>query len=708
MIALGALYGLVTVWSQPFTSAVLGVVVAMIASIAVNEPTPGRRAGSIALLVPAAAATASLAAALSPHQVVADAVFVVVAVGAVFLRLLGPRGMAMGMIGFIAYFLALFLQVTVAQLPVVIVSAAVGALVAFAVGVLLRPRHPDRDLLRMVAALGVRAGSVLDALSKELDGASTGSRPGRRLSNDVAASGETALMVEQRLDSTEEPLLEGVDNDALSIRIFDFQLDVERLAAVGVQACATDLPAPTRKEIAATLKDVGAALQEGTGARSAARTYQVASDLTAGIRRDGRGLPDEELGRLLRVLQNTVTGWSQIVDPQPDDAAGPPGAPTPDGPTDGANTEDENTADAHAEEEDDEGGDDDSSAGRRSDTARQAVQVGLAAALAIVAGELISSTRWYWSAIAAFVVFTGTSTRGEILSKGWQRVIGTLVGVGVGVVVATLVGGNTVAALLLIVVSLFLGIYLMRLSSGWMMFFITIMLALLYGLLGQFSVGLLLTRLEETAAGAGIGVLVSFLVLPSSTRGAVRSGAANFLTDLGGLLDHLGTTLVGERSAGAGAQGEAGALRESFDAMKSTAEPLTSGLAGLDNRSGYQRVLQILGACEHHARTLARLADTAAGAAAAPDLCSPLLTAVHSVRDNVDALAGAVDQNRTEATMHPADDALDALDLAIDRWAEHHHDDLSAVSRHVRAIDRAVCRLATDRGASTQPLRNGR
>ncbi|SDX50259.1 Uncharacterized membrane protein YccC [Modestobacter sp. DSM 44400] len=696
LVALGLLYGLVTVWGQPVTSAVLGVLVAMIASIAVNEPTPNRRAATIALLVPCAAASAGLATELSPWPVIADVGFVAVSIGAVFLRLLGPRGLAMGMIGFIAYFLALFVQVTVGQLPVAIVSAAVGALVSVGVGFLLRPRHPDRDLRRMLSALGVRAGSVLEALSRECDGSTAESRRAGRLQSRLAGCGETARLVEQRLDSAEERLLEGIDNDELSVRVFDLQLSVEHLVTVAAHVRVAELPAHIREAIVAALDRAGGVLQEGTGARSAARVGVLAAASSAGAPRVRGGQSVEQVDRLVCALQVTVTGWLQVMDPRPADAAAHHDDSIPDGPVDrveGGATGDGDT------------GDDDLPPGRWADTARQAVQVGLAAALAIAVGELISSTRWFWAAIAAFVVFTGASTRGETLSKGWQRVLGTLAGVGAGVVVAALVGGNTVAALVLIVLSVFLGFYLMRISSGWMIFFITAMLALLYGLLGQFSVELLLVRLEETAAGAAIGVLVSFLVFPSSTRGAVRRGAGEFLTDLGELLEHLTTTLTGQRTTGSSAQAEASALRESFDSLKSTAKPLTEGLAGLANRSGYRRTLRVLGACEHHARVLARVADTAAGSAAAdPDLCRALGSAVQGVRDNVDTVARAVDEGLAGVLVHPADAALDALDRNVDTARESDRHGLAAIGRQLRAIDQAVCGLATDRGARAQPL----
>ena len=51
---------------------------------------------------------------------------------------------------------------------------------------------------------------------------------------------------------------------------------------------------------------------------------------------------------------------------------------------------------------------------------RQALQAGVAVALSIVVGELVSPTRWYWATVAAFVVFAGTNSRGDVLSRGWR------------------------------------------------------------------------------------------------------------------------------------------------------------------------------------------------------------------------------------------------------------------------------------------------
>ena len=136
---------------------------------------------------------------------------------------------------------------------------------------------------------------------------------------------------------------------------------------------------------------------------------------------------------------------------------------------------------------------------------RQTVQVAVGAALAIVAGTLISGQRWYWALIAAFIVGISANSRGEAIIKGLQRVAGTLGGVMVGIALATLLSGHMVISAALALLFVFLAFYAFQSAYGTMIFFITLLLAVLYGMMGQFRPELLWLRLEETAAGTVIG-----------------------------------------------------------------------------------------------------------------------------------------------------------------------------------------------------------
>lgn len=670
--ALAVLAGLAALTGQPLTAALLGVVVAMISSVAVRDPTPAGQAVTVALLVPAAAAAVTLGAIFSDRFVAGDAVFVLIAVGAVLLRRLGPRGTAIGMVAFIAYFFALFLRATPAQLPALLISLAIGALLSLGLRQLLRPRHPDRELGRMIAALQVRAGAVTAVLADGLAAGRLDQAARRRLAHRLGGCGEAALMVQQRLDDGDEAVLGEAEDRELAVRVFDVQLGTEHLAAATVALLEEEPSAAAREPAGRTLRALADALATAPGRTPAEQAAAISAIALQPV--DGAG---ERGARFATVLGFVLDTWQRALVPSSED-----------------------DAPARRGEPPEVAGDAGAGAPPFRDTVRQAIQVGVASVVAIVVGELLSPSRWFWAVIAAFVVFTGTSTRGEILSKGWQRVLGTLAGVAAGVVVAALVGGQVLPSLALIVGCLFLGFYLMPVAYGFMIFFVTTMLALLYGLLGSFSIGLLVLRLEETAAGAAIGVAVAYLVLPASTRTAARAGARDFLGELDTLLQRVTTEVTGPGGGGA-APAESRAMRTAFDGFRNTARPLTHGLAGLPNRAGTRHAVGVLGACEHHARSLARVAGRHQGLASGDGLRPLVVAGAEAVRADVCALQGALADGapRGTAVVRPADGVLDRVDRAAGPLLDGDRGALRALTGHLRAIDAAVCGLAADLGA---------
>ena len=167
---------------------------------------------------------------------------------------------------------------------------------------------------------------------------------------------------------------------------------------------------------------------------------------------------------------------------------------------------------------------------------RQAVQVALAGALAIVLGRHLSETRYYWAVIAAFVAFGGTATRSETSHKALARVLGTSVGIAVGLGLGELTSGHTLLSVVVIVASMSCGFYVVNLTYAGMIFFVTIMVAQLYGVLHELSSSLLELRLKETALGALVGIIVGLVVLPTSTRDTLDAAERAFFDSVVELL----------------------------------------------------------------------------------------------------------------------------------------------------------------------------
>ena len=115
--------------------------------------------------------------------------------------------------------------------------------------------------------------------------------------------------------------------------------------------------------------------------------------------------------------------------------------------------------------------------------------------------------------------------------------MGTLAGLVAAVALAEWTAGHAFLVLGVIVLSMFFGFYLFRLSYAYFIFFLTIMLGQLYSILHEFSSGLLFLRLEETAIGAACGLVAALFIVPLSAHDAIRTVRYGFMEDLAAFLD---------------------------------------------------------------------------------------------------------------------------------------------------------------------------
>ncbi|MGW0394346.1 FUSC family protein [Streptomyces sp. NPDC003042] len=153
-------------------------------------------------------------------------------------------------------------------------------------------------------------------------------------------------------------------------------------------------------------------------------------------------------------------------------------------------------------------------------TTRQAFQATVACGFALAIGQALSEDRWYWAVGTAWWIFVNTASRGETLVRGFRRVLGTVLGIAAGLLIAVPLHGAPAPTAALVAVCVFGIFYTAAPSYSWMMFFVTVMAGLLYGLLGVLHPGLLFLRFEETAVGALGAALAVLVVLPVTTHAA--------------------------------------------------------------------------------------------------------------------------------------------------------------------------------------------
>ncbi|MEU6355510.1 FUSC family protein [Streptomyces sp. NPDC047072] len=664
--------GLRTVGAIALTLAVLGLVgadvrhlvagamAAMVATFAIREKQRAAQAGTLALALPVALASVSLGALLSTHRVGGDLFFVALIFSAVYGRRFGDRGTALGLIGFQVYFLSLFVGATVSGLPVLYGVVGVAFLCSAVARFLLVRETPAGLLERLREAFRARLAqlvsaqlALLDAGPEEVDEALADVREG------TARLHESALMIQGRLE-------EGTSDAAVARlvqrRIADAEIAAERLGLLLLTARSAGradtltlhLPGapapragrfPDRDEAFALLRRELEALRllvlrpvDGGGGTAVA---QLRNRLLG--YREEEHLPDappavQDVFRGIGEAARAVLGLRIALDGPQDESDDSPAT---------TRSREELDAEDAVLDADDEAAEEEKPTGLRRPTTRAAVQVAVGSSLAIVGGEFLSSQRWYWAVLTCWIVFINTASTGEILVKGYRRLLGTVLGVLAGIVLAGLVGQHTWPAFALVLLLVFAMFYTAPLSYTLMSFFVTAALGLLYTLLHTYSLSVLVLRVEETALGAACGVIAAALVLPVRTD---RRTNDLLVTVLDRLADVTGTA-VEQLSGGSSADllDQSRDLDQALADLRAAVQPLTHPITPLRARRDTARyVLALLETCAYHARSLAATAEllpTHPSIAADPRL----RRAGRRIGHNIAAIAAhAADERSTE------------------------------------------------------------
>ena len=296
---------------------------------------------------------------------------------------------------------------------------------------------------------------------------------------------------------------------------------------------------------------------------------------------------------------------------------------------------------------------------------RGALQVTLASMVAMLGGMALSQQRWFWAVITVYVVFLNTRTRGDAIHKGSHRVVGTLVGLFGGLLIAMSIGGNHIAACAIMLAAIFGIYYFYAVSYSVAIFCVTVLLGMVYGLLGAPLEQLLLLRLEETAIGVFAAGLAAFFVWPVPTHTQVRRSGQAVLRSLRDVVQASVAAMDGgPRMAPIEA---ARRLDRQIADLRLALVPVSAGRF-IMRRARTDRPVTALLACAEASRVLAA---TAAEVAAASDL-PELRAQAAQVEARIDALladnAGPIDP--AAAAPGTAGQALSRLNLALAMLAE--------------------------------------
>lgn len=541
----------------------LAIILSIEGGVAVRDRFPGDQLKTRLLGCFASLVSVATAALLENYRIVSDVVFLCVILAATLARIYGPRGFAIGMFAFTSYFIGAYLKPQLAELPL----AAIGPLVAVVMGHVVRTHvlrdDLKRDLLHALVAVQGRSDDVLAKLEllaaagrwTEADRAELRRREERL--KDVVLMAESYLPVSQ-----EEQEGKGAEEDvatAVAMAIFDVHLAAESAIVLSLES----LPPVGLVEAVLNADDARVKYYAGEPGYEDHPPQSESLRAFAWLHEARSSLAKE-------VEKARQEGFAFLASPPQ------PAKPAP------------------------------INFSFKNPQVRAALQITLASGIAMVFGLMLSRDRWFWSVLTAFLIFTNTKSRGDTAIRAIQRSIGTLLGIAIGLGLATVLAGHPLPAMVLAAAGVFLAFYFLQASYAMMSFFISIVLCLIYGLIGQLTVDLLRLRIEETLIGAAAGTAVAFLVFSAPTRSTVDLALERWYASLRELLE-------AGRAGGGGMQ--AIELSRKLDAayreLTVAARPLGSSWSLVTKPGSIRQTLAIFLASTYWARVFARnLAST--------------------------------------------------------------------------------------------------
>jgi hypothetical protein len=678
----------------------LGAIVGLIASAGVQEPKAKSQAITFLILPIPIVSALALGIGIGDHRVVALVVIALVLALGTYIRRFGPRGFLAGQLLFIGYFVGFSLHsaVTVGDLGWLAAEVGVGLGVVIVVRFVLFYPHPGRALERTRRSFDARARRVSSLALELFDTGQLDPGRVRRMHRQLIRLNEAALMIDAQLGDPG-----AVPGDAsgqlLHQRLFDVELALTNIARFAETMARLDFPAEQRREVCLALFDLASGDNEGAKAHAdtlmhllhTAEHSPEVEDRTAAV------VVHRFAGSVIDLCA-AMTQWMALGTTDTEKSTFESSVVLLGGWLPGsANVS--STASL-------EGGRRWGEGAGLARYSRNAIQIGVAAGLSIILGDLISPQRYYWAVLAAFIAFMGAHNAGEQIRKALFRVGGTVIGIGVGSLLVSAVGHHTLWSIVIVLVSLFLGLYLIRITYALFAIAITVTVSQLYQQLGEFTNSLLLVRLEETALGAAVAIVVVMLVLPLHTRQVLRVALREHVKAVGQLVDHATARLMGPvDEIDSMLRSDARAVDAAYQAVVATAQPVRRRVWGSADEDT-QLALRLTSASRNYSRNL--VIDT--GRLGSPDVSTHLELAQASatLHHSIDVVARALTGPREE--IYTRSSALfDQAENDRDR-CPHRSASAEFALRDLKLLDGTMARIAELMGLGitdydTQPSR---
>jgi hypothetical protein len=163
-----------------------------------------------------------------------------------------------------------------------------------------------------------------------------------------------------------------------------------------------------------------------------------------------------------------------------------------------------------------------------------AVQALTASFIAVGLGYALGLSPLYQTFWFALVTVSGSL--GETRLKSLSRIIGTVSGIALGLVLAFLIGGSVILIVIAVLVAFFFIEFSRTVSLNWFIFFLTTMLVLAMTGAGANPIGYSSLLITSSVIGVGAALLTTTVLFPIKIRNRYHSALFEYLISMKGSL----------------------------------------------------------------------------------------------------------------------------------------------------------------------------
>ncbi|MBN8208103.1 FUSC family protein [Bacillus sp. NTK071] len=578
-----------------FTPAILAGVVSLVSLLLVNDDTEKKKKITSGLLVISSIVALSISTLLGSISYVVDGLFLLVIFCAYYTQHYGFRYFAIFMVAFLSIYFSTLLKLQPSDLPGFIVGILVGGTYSYLYHFIVLRNQPNKQLRHSMRSFHIQTNLTLDLVLDVIGDPIPNNYRTLLLKRDVKRLNDYAQVISSQLTTTNPSnVWPGIDSEQLRLYVFDAEMLIETLYPAVKRL--KELHALEHNEVRKLLYKVVQSIRDAEVLRS--------HDIIGNLKQTEKVI-DELKDQLiqLRLTNHHNKDWLWLIRRIESIANHLVDSSNELGARRMANIEEEERLeDADKIKKENINEEEEKNPFPRLAT-KKALQALAAGAVAILFGDLLSPAHQYWVLLSAFVVLLGTDTVGMTLQKAFQRSLGTIFGAIAGFGLAQLLVGHVILELIALFCCIFLAFYFLSISYAMMMFWMTMLIAIMYDfILGGITEQILLARVFDTLAGAFIGFLAAALIYPRKTQEKVSDTAEDFLTKLSTYVsNYLESFEDPEKTADF--TNQAFGIDEEMRRITEDARPLRNRPT-IFARSGIERWLTVLTAINYFAKHL--------------------------------------------------------------------------------------------------------